>query len=86
MFDDAVRFYPFFDFPSVPHKEYVVYLCRVGISLPNVEVRFNDLSVNADIHVGSRALPTLLNFCRNIFGVSILLYVKSVYINKILFF
>ncbi|TVU07859.1 hypothetical protein EJB05_41231 [Eragrostis curvula] len=39
---------------------------RVGIELPTVEVRFEQLNVQAKCHVGSRALPTLLNTARNI--------------------
>ncbi|KAL6876399.1 hypothetical protein ACP4OV_012971 [Aristida adscensionis] len=39
---------------------------RVGIELPTVEVRFDHLTVQAKCHVGSRALPTLLNTARNI--------------------
>ncbi|KAJ0709582.1 putative ABC-type xenobiotic transporter [Helianthus annuus] len=39
---------------------------KVGISLPTVEVRFQNLSVEADCHVGDRALPTLPNTARNI--------------------
>ncbi|RAL45378.1 hypothetical protein DM860_013774 [Cuscuta australis] len=39
---------------------------KVGISLPTVEVRFKDLNVEADCHVGDRALPTLLNTLRNL--------------------
>ncbi|KAJ3692072.1 hypothetical protein LUZ60_012422 [Juncus effusus] len=34
---------------------------RVGIQLPTVEVRFENLTVEAKVHVGSRALPTLTN-------------------------
>ncbi|XP_024402862.1 ABC transporter G family member 31 isoform X2 [Physcomitrium patens] len=52
-------------------------LLRVGLQLPSVEVRFEDLCVNADVHVGNRALPSLTNFTRNIvegflshFGIS----------------
>ncbi|KAI3761584.1 hypothetical protein L1987_52004 [Smallanthus sonchifolius] len=40
---------------------------KVGISLPTVEVRFQNLSIEADCHVGHRALPTLINTARNIF-------------------
>jgi ABC-type multidrug transport system fused ATPase/permease subunit len=40
-------------------------LTRVGIEHPTVEVRFEHLSVNADVYVGSRALPNLINFVRN---------------------
>ncbi|KAF8652022.1 hypothetical protein HU200_062964 [Digitaria exilis] len=39
---------------------------RVGIELPTVEVRFEQLTVEAKCHVGSRALPTLFNTARNI--------------------
>lgn len=35
---------------------------RVGIELPKIEVRFQHLNVEADVYVGSRALPTLPNF------------------------
>ena len=34
---------------------------RVGIQLPAVEVRFKDLTVTANVSVGKRALPSLLN-------------------------
>ncbi|KAG2612265.1 hypothetical protein PVAP13_4KG267400 [Panicum virgatum] len=39
---------------------------RVGIELPTVEVRFEQVTVQAKCHVGSRALPTLLNTARNV--------------------
>ncbi|XP_027344116.1 ABC transporter G family member 35 [Abrus precatorius] len=39
---------------------------KVGIRLPTVEVRFQNLTVEADSHVGSRALPTLPNVALNI--------------------
>ncbi|XP_024525813.1 ABC transporter G family member 31 [Selaginella moellendorffii] len=38
----------------------------VGVQIPRVEVRFQNLRVSADAYVGSRALPTLVNFVRNI--------------------
>eukprot|EP00262_Sarcandra_glabra_P012496 TRINITY_DN323_c0_g1_i1.p1 TRINITY_DN323_c0_g1~~TRINITY_DN323_c0_g1_i1.p1 ORF type:complete len:1461 (-),score=277.38 TRINITY_DN323_c0_g1_i1:266-4648(-) len=38
---------------------------RVGIETPKIEVRFNNLSVEADSYLGSRALPTLLNTTMN---------------------
>eukprot|EP00257_Ricinus_communis_P023764 XP_015583834.1 pleiotropic drug resistance protein 2 isoform X1 [Ricinus communis] len=38
---------------------------RVGIDIPKIEVRFEHLSVGGDVHVGSRALPTLLNATLN---------------------
>ncbi|XP_042473406.1 pleiotropic drug resistance protein 2-like isoform X1 [Zingiber officinale] len=39
---------------------------RVGLELPKIEVRYENVSVEADVHVGSRALPTLWNFTVNI--------------------
>ncbi|KAK2651460.1 hypothetical protein Ddye_011316 [Dipteronia dyeriana] len=39
---------------------------RVGIELPKIEVRFEHLNVEAEAYVGSRALPTFLNFHINI--------------------
>ncbi|XP_061340266.1 ABC transporter G family member 39-like isoform X2 [Gastrolobium bilobum] len=40
---------------------------RVGIEVPKIEVRYENLSVEGDVYVGSRALPTLLNATLNIF-------------------
>uniref|UniRef100_A0A7N1A3M5 ABC transporter domain-containing protein n=2 Tax=Kalanchoe fedtschenkoi TaxID=63787 RepID=A0A7N1A3M5_KALFE len=39
---------------------------KVGIVLPTVEVRFENLTIEADCYVGNRALPTLPNVARNI--------------------
>ncbi|KAJ0972688.1 hypothetical protein J5N97_020647 [Dioscorea zingiberensis] len=38
---------------------------QVGLELPKIEVRFEDLTAEADAYVGSRALPTLLNVTMN---------------------
>ncbi|XP_061343406.1 pleiotropic drug resistance protein 1-like isoform X2 [Gastrolobium bilobum] len=38
---------------------------RVGIALPTIEVRFEHMNVGADVHVGSRALPTFANYMVN---------------------
>ncbi|BFG38675.1 hypothetical protein CerSpe_249490 [Prunus speciosa] len=38
---------------------------RVGIEIPKIEVRFQKLSIEGDVYVGSRALPTLLNATLN---------------------
>uniref|UniRef100_A0A0E0FPE5 ABC transporter domain-containing protein n=1 Tax=Oryza nivara TaxID=4536 RepID=A0A0E0FPE5_ORYNI len=38
---------------------------RVGIDYPTIEVRFENLEVEADVHVGNRGLPTLLNSVTN---------------------
>ncbi|XP_071737932.1 ABC transporter G family member 31-like [Rutidosis leptorrhynchoides] len=40
---------------------------RVGLEVPKVEVRFEKLNIEADVLVGSRALPTLINYIRNVF-------------------
>ncbi|XP_022159382.1 ABC transporter G family member 36-like, partial [Momordica charantia] len=39
---------------------------RVGIKLASVEVRFEELSVEAECHIGNRALPSLPNVARNV--------------------
>ncbi|XP_060973818.1 pleiotropic drug resistance protein 1 isoform X2 [Cannabis sativa] len=51
----------------------------VGIDLPTIEVRFENVKVEADVHVGSRALPSFINFCINIIEmlVSFLPILKS---------
>ncbi|KAG8080330.1 hypothetical protein GUJ93_ZPchr0007g3603 [Zizania palustris] len=36
-------------------------LDQVGIELPQIEVRYQHLDIEADVYVGKRALPTLLN-------------------------
>ncbi|XP_044495069.1 pleiotropic drug resistance protein 1-like isoform X1 [Mangifera indica] len=40
-------------------------LDRVGIEIPTLEVRFENLNVDAEAHVGRRALPTYFNFFIN---------------------
>ncbi|XP_065867193.1 pleiotropic drug resistance protein 1-like [Euphorbia lathyris] len=39
---------------------------RVGINIPTIEIRFEHLAVEAEAHVGSRALPTFFNFSVNV--------------------
>ncbi|KAF3450819.1 hypothetical protein FNV43_RR06908 [Rhamnella rubrinervis] len=39
---------------------------RVGIDIPTIEVRYEHVSVDAEAYVGSRALPSLINFGINI--------------------
>ncbi|CAH9108624.1 unnamed protein product [Cuscuta epithymum] len=39
---------------------------RVGIDIPKIEVRYQDLSIEGDAYAGSRALPTLLNATINV--------------------
>ncbi|KAI3512641.1 hypothetical protein L1887_19959 [Cichorium endivia] len=40
---------------------------RVGIDLPTIEVRFEHLTVEADVNTGSRALPSFINFHIDVF-------------------
>ncbi|XP_042758861.1 pleiotropic drug resistance protein 1 isoform X1 [Lactuca sativa] len=40
---------------------------RVGIDLPTIEVKFEHMTVEADINTGSRALPSFINFHIDIF-------------------
>ncbi|KAK6945026.1 ABC-2 type transporter [Dillenia turbinata] len=39
---------------------------RVSIEQPTVEVRFENIIVDAEAYVGSRAIPTILNSCVNV--------------------
>ncbi|EHA8590351.1 hypothetical protein COCNU_scaffold017399G000010 [Cocos nucifera] len=41
-------------------------LDKVGIELPTVEIRFEDIAVEAECYVGNRALPTLTNAAKNV--------------------
>ncbi|KAL5715827.1 hypothetical protein ACHQM5_017595 [Ranunculus cassubicifolius] len=43
---------------------------RVGITLPVVEVRYEHLNVDAEVYVGGRAMPTLINSTLNMIEVS----------------
>ncbi|KAL5975218.1 Pleiotropic drug resistance protein tur2 [Asimina triloba] len=38
---------------------------RVGIEIPTVEVRYEHLNIEAEVRVGSRALPSMFNFTYN---------------------
>ncbi|OMO90458.1 ABC transporter-like protein [Corchorus olitorius] len=42
-------------------------LDRVGLKVPKIEVRFQNINVEADAQIGSRALPTLINVTRDFF-------------------
>ena len=44
--------------------------CRVGIELPTVEVRYENLTIQANCYVGNRGLPTLANVVRDIVEVT----------------
>lgn len=43
-----------------------VWRCRVGVEFSKVEVRFEDLTVETEVYVGTRALPTVTNVFRNV--------------------
>jgi len=43
---------------------------RVGLEVPKIEVRFRNLNVSANVQIGSRALPTLVNYSRDCFEVN----------------
>ncbi|XP_009614154.1 ABC transporter G family member 31 isoform X1 [Nicotiana tomentosiformis] len=42
-------------------------LDSVGLEVPKVEVRYEDITITANVNVGSRALPTLMNSVRDVF-------------------
>ncbi|TKY58467.1 Pleiotropic drug resistance protein 1 [Spatholobus suberectus] len=44
----------------------------VGVDIPIIEVRFEHLNVEANVHVGNRALPTLTNYMVNIVEMTLL--------------
>lgn len=44
--------------------------CRVDLQFPKIEVRFQHLTVETFVQVGSRALPTIPNFLFNMTEVS----------------
>ncbi len=50
---------------------------RVGMELPEVEVRFENLTIESSVYVGSRALPSVLNAYRNVIEVSISSFVRA---------
>jgi hypothetical protein len=41
----------------------------VGIELPKIEVRYQNLNVEAEAYVGSRGLPTIFNSYANVLEV-----------------
>ena len=48
----------------------LVLVCRAGVHLPTVMVKFKDVTVDAEVYKGNRALPTLTNSYRNFVEVS----------------
>lgn len=63
----------FYSFFELFVDKVVNMLNRVGIEIPKIEVRYKNLSIEGDVHVGSRALPTLLNSTLNTIEVRLLI-------------
>ena len=67
----SFRFLHFLDYQTVASFNFLVmgllvyFIFRVGIDLPEIEVRFEHLTIDAEAYVGSRALPSLVNFAFN---------------------
>ncbi|KMT16880.1 hypothetical protein BVRB_2g043550 [Beta vulgaris subsp. vulgaris] len=55
----------FNDDPELFFSKFRERFLAVGLEFPRVEVRYEHLKVNALVHVGNRALPTLPNFIFN---------------------
>ncbi|KAI6694839.1 hypothetical protein NL676_022549 [Syzygium grande] len=53
------------DIQNLGFRERKRLLERVGLDIPTIAVRFEHLNVEAEAHEGSRALPTVINFCTN---------------------
>ena len=43
---------------------------RVGIEFPTIEIRYENLNIEAEAYVGSSALPSFAKFCVNILEVT----------------
>ena len=41
----------------------------VGLDVPSIKVRYKNLTIGADVKMGSRALPTLISYTRDAFEV-----------------
>lgn len=54
---------------------------RVRLDMPTIEVRFEHLTVEAKVYLGSRALPTLLNFAINMLQVNRFFFFWEIQVN-----
>lgn len=54
----------------------------MGIEIPKIEVRYEHLSIEGDVYVGSRALPTLLNATLNSLEVTFPSLISSLVMYK----
>ncbi|KAL8138808.1 hypothetical protein V2J09_004809 [Rumex salicifolius] len=51
---------------------------RVGIDMPTIEVRYENLSIEAEVYVGSRALPSFINYITDMVeGLLSVMYLSS---------
>lgn len=55
-----------------------LFASRVGIDMPTVEVRYEHLNVDAEVHVGQRSMPNFINFSINMFEVYLNLVFKTI--------
>jgi len=44
---------------------------RVGLDIPTIEVRYQNLKIDAEAFVGSQALPSFINAATNVVEVGI---------------
>lgn len=61
---------------SLPARRALMFdvLGRVGIENPTIEVRFQNLNIDAEAYVGNRGIPTFINFFSNKIMVCILFF------------
>ena len=52
------------------HADRLAIFRRAGVAPRSIEVRFDDLTVEASAYVGSRSQPSVLNFYRDLLEVS----------------
>ena len=58
----------------------------MGIEIPKIEVRYENLSIEGNVYVGSRALPTLLNATMNTIEVVFSFYLFICFLSVFFFF
>ena len=56
-----------------------LFFCSVGLDFPTIEVRYENLNIEALAHVGSRGLPTFINATINSLEVNFLLWSTNFY-------
>lgn len=60
----------FFHYIVVSLHEKILSHHRAGVDIPTIEVRFEHLNVQAQVHVGKRALHTITNYMLDLVEVS----------------